>query len=425
MPSSPSNGFVSGVSAALLGPFLMVLGFMIWDDDWTKKNGSAFSLNMFKCNLAALGFLIVILASEIIEKDEEQPLPIPRGGNSLSEIMGIVGMNISPFQNANVKFLYISSIIGILIGDWTWLEGLKYLGARKVIIMDSLKPFLAAFTGWVFFDEKFNNPWTALIGLTLTVLGVALVGFEVGHDKEQEFRHGDGGVVDTVQNRNGDEIHATTIGKDGEGKGVSQALNYGIFMSISNVALHTLGACLTKKFGVEMTTWEINFVRFGFSGVCMLIVAILLQIRDRVLQDPKGSKRQSSRFRLSPSAKHYNAIPTTTTTTTTVVSLDTSSIYSPSHREARWYAMPNLSRASWVRVTLGVAFVSFMNPALVNYAMFQIPFALLLTLESIGPLYTLPLTLVMHKQCPSLRASLGAAFAVIGIILLSLNGRTY
>eukprot|EP00536_Pseudo-nitzschia_multiseries_P000796 jgi/Psemu1/294176/fgenesh1_pm.10_\ len=336
MLPSPSNSFISGVSAALFGPFLMVLGFMIWDDDWTKKNGSAFSLNMFKCNLAALGFLIVICVTTIIES-EEQLTSMPRGGTMFTESIETLGMKISPFQNANVKFLYASSIVGLLIGDWTWLEGLKYLGARKVIIMDSLKPFLAAFTGWVFFGENFGNPLMASVGLVLTVVGVALVGFEVEHEKEHECLDEGGTMMGIESYQNNDEPQTMINEMDGGGREDSQALNYGIFMSISNVVLHTLGACLTKKFGVEMTTWEINFVRFGFSGVCMLSVS---------------------------------------------------------------------------------------ERALVNYAMFQIPFALLLTLESIGPLYTLPLTLVMHKQCPSFRALVGAVFAVMGIILLSLSGRT-
>lgn len=61
--------------------------------------------------------------------------------------------------------------------------------------------------------------------------------------------------------------------------------------------------------------------------------------------------------------------------------------------------------------------------ALTNYAMFQIPLALLLTLESIGPLYSLPLAVAMYKECPSIRASVGAVLAVTGISLLSLQGK--
>jgi drug/metabolite transporter (DMT)-like permease len=55
--------------------------------------------------------------------------------------------------------------------------------------------------------------------------------------------------------------------------------------------------------------------------------------------------------------------------------------------------------------------------------MFQIPLALLLTLESIGPLYSLPLSLLIDRECPSFRTSVGAVLAVTGIALLSLQGK--
>ena len=72
---------------------------------------------------------------------------------------------------------------------------------------------------------------------------------------------------------------------------------------------------------------------------------------------------------------------------------------------------------------MGVVFVSFLNPALTNYAMFQIPLALLLTLESIGPLYSLPIFLILHKEKEGLscRSTIGAILAVTGIALLSLQ----
>jgi len=431
MMSSPPSKFFSGVSAAVVAPFLMVLGFMIWDDDWMKKNGSAFSLNMFKCNLTALWFLIILVATNMTKEDEQSVLSTSHNGTMLSDSVKNISTKINPFQNEDVKFLFVSSTVGILIGDWVWIEGLKYLGARKVIIMDSLKPFLAAFAGWVFFNEKFNNPLTASIGLVLTVAGVALVGFEVEYEKEHncehEHAHEYSRVMDTDKHQNIYNTATTTDKIDDRGRKAAQTSHYGIFMSILNVVLHTLGASLTKKFGVEMTTWEINFIRFGFSGFCMLFLTVLLQIRDRILRVTQDSTRQSSEFRLSNSTtaskyskSEYDSLLTTIESISTVPS---STFNFSAHQEARWYALPKLSRASWIRVTLGVAFVSFMNPALTNYAMFQIPLALLLTLESIGPLYTLPLTLVMHKEYPSFRASTGAAFAVIGIVLLSLQGR--
>ena len=46
--------------------------------------------------------------------------------------------------------LCFSSLIGIVIGDWFWLKALKLIGARKVIIIDSIKPFLGAILGYVY-----------------------------------------------------------------------------------------------------------------------------------------------------------------------------------------------------------------------------------------------------------------------------------
>lgn len=73
---------------------------------------------------------------------------------------------------------------------------------------------------------------------------------------------------------------------------------------------------------------------------------------------------------------------------------------------------------------LGIACVSFMCPALTNYAMFQISLALLLTLESIGPLYSLPLSYLLQEEIPTYKACVGAALAVTGIVILSFKGMT-
>jgi drug/metabolite transporter (DMT)-like permease len=76
----------------------------------------------------------------------------------------------------------------------------------------------------------------------------------------------------------------------------------------------------------------------------------------------------------------------------------------------------------WARICAGVALVSFFTPALTNYAMFQVALALLLTLESVGPLYSLPLCFLLEGEKPSLRASLGAVLAVAGIAILAARG---
>lgn len=237
-----------------------------------------------------------------------------------------------------------SSAVGILIGDWTWTEGLKCLGARKVILMDSLKPFLAASVGWAFFDEKFNNPLKASIGLVLTAVGVALVGLEVETDEKKECEESDSCLDDD------DHIESIVPAPNATGSQISkmgESCEHGLSMAVSNVVLHTLGATLTKEFGVEMTTWEINFVRFGFSGLCVPLLALLLQARDRI------SQKQPLMGSTMSSTQRCGSVPTTD---------DPHPKNSADQLKTLWCNAPKLSRASWIRVILGVAFASFMTP---------------------------------------------------------------
>jgi len=46
-----------GIAAAIIAPLLEAVGFLEWDIHWSKAGGSAFALNMYKCNFAAFLFL--------------------------------------------------------------------------------------------------------------------------------------------------------------------------------------------------------------------------------------------------------------------------------------------------------------------------------------------------------------------------------
>jgi drug/metabolite transporter (DMT)-like permease len=370
--------FALGISSALVAPFMMVLGFIIWDNHW---NGSAFSLNLYKCNLAAIGFAIVSLYGRYsVGAGFAQPDTI--------------------FTTEKVGFLMLSSTIGILIGDWTWLEGMRLLGARKVIVMDSLKPFLAALLGEIFLGETLQP--AAFVGLMLTVVGVSLVGLEkenITHEEQEA-------AIETDPEPNSPfEIEVAFETEDSlllsyaeqrKNRKLSTRENiYGLTMAVLNVILHTFGALLTKKYGVGMTTWEINFIRFGFSGMCMTLLSFSLRLPQTVSDIGLQYRRVSNEA-------------------VSVAAHDTV-------KEA-WYRLPEMKLSSWMRISLGVAFVSFFMPALTNYAMFQISLALLLTLESIGPLYSLPLSFLLQNERPTYRACIGAILAVAGILVFSYKG---
>jgi drug/metabolite transporter (DMT)-like permease len=155
---------------------------------------------------------------------------------------------------------------------------------------------------------------------------------------------------------------------------------YGYIMAVLNVSLDSYGSLLTKQYGVSMTTWEISLLRFGFAGAIMLLVSIMLHLKT-----------------------HF--IPMTTKV----------------HNATPWYSMPSLSRRTWLYILAGVALVTFLTPALSNFALFQIPLALAITLGSIGPLYALPVDFLFKGNVPTVRSVLGCALAVGGIVLLAIR----
>ena len=65
--------------------------------------------------------------------------------------------NSTVFNGTDVGFLVLSSVIGILIGDNTWLEALRLIGARRVIVVDTLKPFMASVLGVVILNEHLKG----------------------------------------------------------------------------------------------------------------------------------------------------------------------------------------------------------------------------------------------------------------------------
>ena len=179
-------------------------------------------------------------------------------------------------------------------------------------------------------------------------------------------------------------------------------------MAILNVVLDTYGSVLTKDYGKEFTTWEINLIRFGFAGIIMLICSITLTMRDRLFEKKK-------------------------TETETGTGNNDNNEDTISESTLKWYQLPTsftiMSKSAWLYVSLGVLFVTFFTPALSNYALFQITLALALTLGSVSPLYALPLTYIMQKKDevkkrppPSLKAYIGSLLAIGGIIILAFFG---
>ncbi|KYC37967.1 hypothetical protein WA1_04455 [Scytonema hofmannii PCC 7110] len=69
--------------------------------------------------------------------------------------------------------LLTSGIVGISLGDTAFLAAINYLGARRVLVMGTLAPPIAALLALIFLQENINlGAWC---GILLTILGVGWV----------------------------------------------------------------------------------------------------------------------------------------------------------------------------------------------------------------------------------------------------------
>jgi drug/metabolite transporter (DMT)-like permease len=437
------NDETTGILAAVAAPLFMTLGFIIWDVTWKTSGGSAFALNLFKCNLAALGFLIITFILGW------NTATATNNGNNLQNSNDqfdgqdmIVAVVFS--TRTSVSFLILSGFIGIIIGDLAWLEALRLLGATKVLVIDSIKPFTAALLGWIFLDESVHT--IAYSGIVLTIIGVLVVSLERGRKEEEKeekencetndnqsvlvlnidaddsnSNHMDSSD-DIHENERSDiiiaeeDINDRSIMNDNDNNNDIDNNLYskcrllwnfrGYVFAIGNVFLDTYGSLLTKKYGVGMSTWAINLVRFGSAGIFMAIISIVsnlimtLKKRNKLSTDPEiGSDNENN------NASNNNN--------------NNNSSSSSSSNQRPWYLLPKMNLMSWIKICIGVLFVTFLCPALSNYALFQISLALALTLGSIAPLYALILEWPLQGKRPTIRATIGAFLAVGGVGILS------
>jgi drug/metabolite transporter (DMT)-like permease len=383
------NNEATGVIAACAAPFFMAFGFIIWEKIWKTSGGSAFALNMFKCNVAAVGFLVI---SSILgwTTATSTSTNIVTDNHEMEKI----------FTYQSLSYLILSGFIGIIIGDLAWLEALRLLGATKVLVIDSIKPFTAALMGWFVLDESINN--IAYSGIFLTVLGILIVSLE----REKMENHSNENIGDNdvevlvvtdegVESSDGDldrnELNERTIvsseASDTEVPKIENSRCWktrGYIFAVGNVILDTYGSILTKQYGAGMSTWSINLVRFGSAGLIMILISltsyIFLSLRRNV-------------------------------TTQIRVSED---------NDISWFLLPQMNIIAWLKICVGVLFVTFICPALSNYALFQISLAFALTLGSISPLYALILEWPFHGTKPSFRAIIGAGLAIGGVCILAI-----
>ena len=371
------------------------------------------------------------------------------------------------FTTTTVGFLILSSTLGIIIGDVLWLEALQLLGAKHVIVIDSLKPFVAAILGKVSLDEVLKGP--AWGGMVLTVIGVGVVSWEEKRitssattrkedtnntdannnndgnegstiiaqtestarimiefdNEEEEENKANISVLDNniiIEDGNSNDINITT--KETRPSIVQTVANNntveqqrfnmtcsrersvyrrGYTCAIFNVLADSLGSLLTKIHGVGMTTWSINLIRFGFAGIILVCISFGMRIHHQhyFLQSKDATKNKDD----VNDNDHDN---------------NDATVQTPP--QPQWYELPTLSRIGWVQITTGVGLVTFLCPALSNFALFQIALGLAVSLGSITPLYALFLDWPFKGKRPTMRGCIGVMLAIVGVVILCIWG---
>ena len=377
-----------GVLAAAATPLLGAIGLFIWSKVWT---GDAFALNLVKCSVGTMGFVVAGVAS--------------RSGAWLSNASAEV-----------TAWLVLSAFIGIVVGDNLWLYSLRVLGARRVILIDILKPFIALGMAKAALGEGVSV--AVALGMCVTLGGVLTVSLEEnrtgdeenGEIDDRDFVKNDTNAFDTVTDvAETSDVCEGVVGAVDEyetpehpirasassaprrnpaglkSKTLKPPFSPSVFVggyvaAAANVALDTWGTVLTKQHGGGLNTWEINFVRFGSAAATLALVA--------------AAKRTAARFGRRTSDVSYRDAETTN---------ETKRIF------------PVLSKRSWVQILLGVSFTTFLAPGLGNYALFRVSsLAVFSTLMCVGPIYALPLGKMVNDEPITARAVIGSVVAILG-----------
>jgi drug/metabolite transporter (DMT)-like permease len=312
-----------------------------------------------------------------------------------------------------LAMLCTSSLLGIVVGDLLWLRALVCIGARRVIIVDSIKPFIAAVLGMVFIGEELRL--ATLAGMFTTVFGVIIVSLEKSPGQEM--------VQTDTSNRTELELNAMHGSKeavnasasaleesssDGELQESNEtAIVRGYLFAAVNVAFDAVGSLLTKVYGVTMSTWEINLVRFGFAASCLLLMLYTVYFTKLYFSRRTNGHIQFERVSSVDIQSSIGDMQNFTTSKTWGIVLET--VLSP----------PNMTAWNWHAVGIGILFVTFSCPALANYALFKLDLGSCLTYTSLSPIFSLPLVYIMKGEVVSFRGCTGAMISVLGIIIMS------
>ena len=223
------------IAGGAVAPGLMAFGLFVWADAWTY---SPLALNAFKCALGSSLFGLVVLIFY------RRPMP-----------------------GRAVLWLAFSSLLGIVIADTLWLAALQILGARRMIAIDALKPFVAAFMGYFLLGDAV--PWLGYLGVVICALGVYLLNVESAAKEEDDAVDGDAPpAADAVREPVGTADDTT-----------EPPFWRGYAYATVNVVLDVYAATITVAERGPLSSAEVNLLRFGLAAVLLILVWVVREGR--------------------------------------------------------------------------------------------------------------------------------------------------
>jgi len=224
------------IAGGAVAPGLMAFGLFVWADAWTY---SPLALNAFKCTLGSSLFGLVVLIF--------YRMPMPERA---------------------VLWLAFSSLLGIVIADTLWLAALQILGARRMIAIDALKPFVAAFMGYFLLGDAV--PWLGYLGVVICALGVYLLNVESAEKEGDDAVEGDAPPPPAEATR-----EPVAAADDSTEPPYLKGYAY----ATVNVILDVYAATITVAERGPLSSAEVNLLRFGLAAVLLILVWVLREGR--------------------------------------------------------------------------------------------------------------------------------------------------
>ncbi|MFO7445613.1 MAG: DMT family transporter, partial [Ignavibacteriaceae bacterium] len=136
-----------------IGEFSAVLTALLWSGTSLAFSAAAEKLGSFTLNVYRLILACIFLLLTVVIAQFNYQLSITQ-----------------------IFYLFISGIIGLVIGDTFLFASFRHIGARLSMLLMALSPAMSAILAYFFLGEEL--PFWAIIGMFVTLGGISLVIFE-------------------------------------------------------------------------------------------------------------------------------------------------------------------------------------------------------------------------------------------------------